>query len=142
MMHPNSERLAGTKDIDVNPDLQKERANCPFDLDEITNILDGGKENTEKRRQFEKFFLSKINPGEDDLFMECLSSSERYVHDIRKSVLLAKAVMDMGEIEGARTVFGGGIGSTLLPDGNPMGLHYVMFIPTLMGQVVTIVSRE
>lgn len=29
---------------------------------------------------------------------------------------------------------GGQLGSAILPDGNPLTLHYVMFIPTLLGQ--------
>ena len=44
----------------VNPDLAKERENCPFDLEEVTNLLDGSKEETETRRKFERFLLSKI----------------------------------------------------------------------------------
>lgn len=33
-----------------------------------------------------------------------------------------------------RSVFGGAIGSAVIRDGNPFTLHYVMFVPTLMGQ--------
>ena len=44
----------------INPDLAKERENCPFNLEEVTNLLDGGKEETETRRTFEKFLFSKI----------------------------------------------------------------------------------
>lgn len=29
---------------------------------------------------------------------------------------------------------GGQLGSAILGDGNPLTLHYVMFIPTIMGQ--------
>ena len=46
--------------INVNPDLASERENCPFDLEEVTNLLDGGKEETENRRKFEQFLFSKI----------------------------------------------------------------------------------
>lgn len=38
----------------VNEDLVKERLKCDFDLEEVTNILDGGKENTIKRRKIGK----------------------------------------------------------------------------------------
>ena len=44
----------------INPDLANERENCPFNLEEVTNLLDGGKEETETRRTFEKFLFSKI----------------------------------------------------------------------------------
>lgn len=33
-----------------------------------------------------------------------------------------------------RSVMGGLLGSAITPAGNPLGLHYVMFIPALMGQ--------
>lgn len=29
---------------------------------------------------------------------------------------------------------GGGLGSAVLKEGNPLGLHFIMFIPALMGQ--------
>ena len=54
-------RLMRSKyNIDIHPDLAKEREDCPFELEEITNILDGGKEKTEQRRQFEDFLLERI----------------------------------------------------------------------------------
>jgi len=34
-----------------NPDLKRERTNCPFDKEEVTNLLDGGVELTEDRRK-------------------------------------------------------------------------------------------
>ena len=37
-----------------NPDLKRERATCPFDRVEITNLLDGGVELTEDRRKLGK----------------------------------------------------------------------------------------
>lgn len=33
-----------------NPDLKRERQNCHFDKEEITTLIDGGKEKTEYRR--------------------------------------------------------------------------------------------
>ena len=54
-------RLMGIQTkVDIHPDLAKEREDCPFDQEEITNVLDGGKEKTEQRRQFEDFVLEKI----------------------------------------------------------------------------------
>lgn len=31
-------------------------------------------------------------------------------------------------------MFNAGLGAAYLPDGNPINLHFVMFLPTLMGQ--------
>lgn len=33
-----------------------------------------------------------------------------------------------------RELLGGSLGTAILKDGNPMTLHYVMFLPTLLGQ--------
>lgn len=35
----------------VNVDLQKERDQCTFDVEELTNIIDGGVEKTDERRK-------------------------------------------------------------------------------------------
>lgn len=36
-----------------------------------------------------------------------------------------------------REILGNQLGSAILKDGNPLSLHYVMFIPTIMGQGTT-----
>ena len=33
-----------------------------------------------------------------------------------------------------RSIFGGTLGTALFEDGNPLLLHYAMFLPALMGQ--------
>ena len=49
-----------------NLDLKRERQNCPFDKEEITNLIDGGADKTDERRQLGKkkchwfYLLSKI----------------------------------------------------------------------------------
>lgn len=45
------------KDLKVNPDLAEERKSCPFDQEELTILLDGGKQSTDERRRLEKYFL-------------------------------------------------------------------------------------
>lgn len=37
-----------------NPDLKRERANCPFDKVEVTHLLDGGSNFTEDRKKLGK----------------------------------------------------------------------------------------
>ena len=64
-----------------------------------------------------------------------MSATERYEDDIRRATELYKIAKKNGSLEATRAMLGAGIGSGILPDGNPLGLHLVMFIPTLMGQV-------
>ena len=42
----------------VHPDLEKERQNCPFSQEEITNLIDGGPDKTTERRSLEEYFFS------------------------------------------------------------------------------------
>lgn len=36
-----------------------------------------------------------------------------------------------------RALLGGMLGSGLIKEGNPLGVHFVMFLPTLLGQATT-----
>lgn len=47
--------------VNINEDLAKERLKCNFDLEEVTNILDGGKENTIKRRKIGKNYIFHVS---------------------------------------------------------------------------------
>lgn len=49
-----------SKETYENPDLKKERQNCPFNKEEITFLLDGGKEKTDERRQLGKIFKHQL----------------------------------------------------------------------------------
>lgn len=40
-----------SKTVYENPDLKKERENCSFNKEELTNLIDGGKEKTTERRE-------------------------------------------------------------------------------------------
>ena len=42
----------------VHPDLERERQNCPFSQEEITHLIDGGRDKTEERRALEEYFFS------------------------------------------------------------------------------------
>lgn len=44
----------------VNEDLQKEREMCTFNLEELTNFLDDGVKNTEKRRKLGMYILYTV----------------------------------------------------------------------------------
>ena len=66
--------------------------------------------------------------------MDSMSATERYEDDIRKAIQLYRIAKEDGSLEATKAMLGAGIGSGILPDGNPLGLHLVMFQPTLMGQ--------
>ncbi|XP_067010660.2 acyl-coenzyme A oxidase 1 [Anabrus simplex] len=120
-----------------NEDLKRERSKCSFDPEELTNLLDGGPDKTEERRERQRFFLS--DPYlKDELPPEYMSHKEKYENAVKKACYLFRRVRESqdggGGMESFRQVLGGMLGSAILKDGNPFALHYVMFIPTLMGQ--------
>ena len=43
---------------EVYPDLERERQNCPFSQEELTNLLDGDADKTAERRSLEEYFTS------------------------------------------------------------------------------------
>ncbi|CAH1980508.1 unnamed protein product [Acanthoscelides obtectus] len=122
----------------ISPDLEKERNKCTFKTLELTQLLDGGAEKYNERKSREDFFLSDPEL-KSKVPLEYLSHKEKYEEAVRKACLLFRKVIQLqnegkGGMDNFREVLGGQLGSAILPDGNPITLHYVMFIPTLMGQ--------
>ncbi|KAF4532170.1 hypothetical protein B566_EDAN002232 [Ephemera danica] len=113
----------------VNEDLEKERKKCTFNPLELTLFLDGGKDKYDERREREEYFLS--DPAlQDTVPPELLSHEDQYRNALRKACHLFRKMKSLREKE----LLGGTLGSAMFKDGNPLTLHYVMFVPTLMGQ--------
>lgn len=71
--------------------------------------------------------------------LEYLSHKEKYEEAVRKSTIGFKKIRELRSlgkdgIDNYMALLSGMLGSGLTPDGNPFSLHYVMFLPTLMGQ--------
>nr|XP_027226501.1 peroxisomal acyl-coenzyme A oxidase 1-like [Penaeus vannamei] len=113
------------------PDLQKEREKCCFDKEELTYLIDGGKERTEERREMEKILLSdpeymdKIPPS-------YLSHEDSYANELRKSCYTMLKVASAGKPY--RDLINSGTLRGITKDGNPLALHMAMFIPAIVGQ--------
>lgn len=126
------------KQVTLNADLLKERQKCTFSTLELTHLLDGGQEHTKERRERESYFLDDPEL-KSSIPTEYLSHKEKYEEAIRVSCLIFRKVLHLQEegkvgIDNFREILGGQLGSSLIKDGNPLALHYVMYIPTLMGQ--------
>lgn len=122
----------------INSDLAAERKKCTFKTEELINVLDGGPHKTKDRKFREKYFLEDPEL-QSKVPLEYLSHKEKYEEAVRKACLLFKKVQQLqnegrGGMDNFREVLGGQLGSAILGDGNPLTLHYVMFIPTIMGQ--------
>ncbi|XP_061392969.1 probable peroxisomal acyl-coenzyme A oxidase 1 [Musca vetustissima] len=122
----------------INPDLQKERNTATFVPKEFTVWWKGGQKKYEQLLQLEDIFLNDPEL-KDDLPISYMSHKELYEHAVRKSVRIAekiREIRDSGEdnVEVYNALLGGSLGTALLKEGNPMALHFVMFVPTIMGQ--------
>lgn len=118
----------------TNPDLVKERKKCTFNTLELIHLLDGGEDKTKERQQREALFL-KDPELHSEVPLEYLSHKERYEESVRITCKIFQKLQEYhGGLEHVREVLGGQLGSALLKDGTPLGVHYVMFIPTLIGQ--------
>ncbi|KAM3958975.1 acyl-coenzyme A oxidase 1 [Aphomia sociella] len=124
--------------VTVNKDLGNERAKCDFNVEELTNYLDEGKENTVRRRFLENKVLS-VKELKDEVPEEYLSHKEKYENAIRKAVTLYKVLKDLEEPnqterDRVRSNYRNMISTGVLKDNSPITLHFAMFIPTIIGQ--------
>ncbi|KAJ8736597.1 hypothetical protein PYW08_007253 [Mythimna loreyi] len=122
----------------VNKDLLEERKKCDFNVEELTNYLDGGVRATEIRRKLETKVLSTKGLI-DDVPEEYLSHKEKYENSVRKGVVLYKAMKEsedpnLTEQDKANAIYRSMINFAVFKDNSPFALHFVMFIPTLLGQ--------
>ncbi|XP_071866974.1 acyl-coenzyme A oxidase 1-like [Bombus fervidus] len=124
--------------IVVNKDLQYERSRCTFDPVEVTYFFDGSAEKTRQRRDQEQYFLDDLLLKENET-MKYKSHKEIYEDSLRIACNVLHKVRELRrsgkeDVDLLLNVFGERLGSALFEDGNPLTLHYAMFIPTLMGQ--------
>ncbi|XP_016976162.1 probable peroxisomal acyl-coenzyme A oxidase 1 [Drosophila rhopaloa] len=122
----------------VNPDLQKERNTATFNPREFSVLWAGGEEQYKEKKTLEKLFLE--DPAlQDDLPISYLSHKELYEHSLRKACIIGEKIRKLradGEdgVDTYNALLGGSLGAAILKEGNPLALHYVMFVPTIMGQ--------
>ncbi|CAL8351135.1 unnamed protein product [Boreogadus saida] len=114
----------------MNPDILRERQNATFDIEKLTNILDGGAERTNRRREIQSMVLN--DPDFDYGNPNFLSRSERYDQAVKKSAHMILKLREYGisdpvEINWYKSMYWG-------TGREALGLHYVMFLPTLYTQ--------
>ncbi|XP_028165894.1 probable peroxisomal acyl-coenzyme A oxidase 1 [Ostrinia furnacalis] len=123
---------------EVNKDLQRERQNCTFDVEEMTVLYDGGKEKTAERRYRDNVMVSTKDyySGVPEYY---LGAKEKYEESIRKSVIIFGLVRKMQregrtKITDIRHFLQCLLGSAPTYDGTSMALHYLMFVPAIVSQ--------
>ncbi|CAO1335553.1 unnamed protein product [Diamesa hyperborea] len=121
----------------INEDIKIERKNCTFDVEEFTRWYYQGDEKLEEKRFLENYFLS--DPELEDKTPDSyLSHKEQYEGAIRKATIIFKKIRNLQEqgkdgVENYMALLGGMLGTSLIKQGNPLSVHFVMFLPALMG---------
>nr|XP_020466619.1 peroxisomal acyl-coenzyme A oxidase 1 [Monopterus albus] len=114
----------------MNPDIMKERQNATFDVEKLTNILDGGPEKTKRRREIETLVFNDPDFEEED--PNFLSRSERYDQAVRKSARMILKMREYGIGHPDEIYFFKKCVHPSRPE--PLDLHLGMFLPTLLNQ--------
>ncbi|KAG0723382.1 Peroxisomal acyl-coenzyme A oxidase 1 [Chionoecetes opilio] len=110
-------------------ELRRERAGCSFNTEELTNILDGGKNITTRRREIEDLMCG--DPVfKDEVPTEYLSHEDRYTNEVRKVCHLTRK---MAQHNISSRELGITSVTNLLRDGNPLALHQSMFTNAVLG---------
>ncbi|XP_052079728.1 peroxisomal acyl-coenzyme A oxidase 1-like isoform X2 [Mytilus californianus] len=115
----------------VNVDLAKERLNATFDVENLTNLIYGGPEKVERRRQIHKVasedpFYKKLKP-----WSYC-SVEEQYENGLAKHNHIKESI-DKLELNGFDDLYY--YKSCVTPhEPGPLDVHYGMFIPTIEQQ--------
>ncbi|XP_068627061.1 acyl-coenzyme A oxidase 1-like [Battus philenor] len=123
---------------EVNKDLQRERAKCDFNVEELTNFLDWGVKYTKIRRNLEQKVFS-VKGLLDDIPDEYRSHKEKYENAVRKGVRLYRILQSLddqsrSDEENVRVNFRNIISTAVFKDNSPFVLHMSMFVPTIIGQ--------
>lgn len=111
----------------INPDLTKERGRATFKTTELTNFLDGTKEKTNRRKELENLFYSDPEIC-DRIPTDYLTHSEIYDDSLRKSLHIFHKAMELADPQEILS-----IADAIMHEASPLTVHFVMFIPSLMG---------
>lgn len=120
----------------MNPDLEKERSRASFTAEKLTNLLDGGRDRTERRRQLEALIAndpSGVFSNEDNYY---LHRNDRHVRALAKAVRLIELCRKLGignETNGHMVASEDWpVLMQALADDLPLALHWIMFIPNII----------
>jgi acyl-CoA oxidase len=120
----------------VNEDLQRERNKATFSVESMTNLLDGGKERTERRRQIEAIIAkdpSGIFSNDDNNY---LHRTERHTRAMAKHVRMVELCrkLGIGDECGGQIVMSQDFFLMVkaIADDLPTSLHWIMFIPNIV----------
>ena len=120
----------------MNPELQRERSGASFSVETLTNLLDGGADQTRRRRQLEAIIArdpTGLFSNDDNHY---LHRTDRHVRALAKHVRLVEICRKLGigdECGGEITLSRDfPILLNALADDLSVSLHWIMFIPNIL----------
>mmetsp|Transcript_27942 Transcript_27942/g.61542 ORF Transcript_27942/g.61542 Transcript_27942/m.61542 type:complete len:706 (+) Transcript_27942:195-2312(+) len=120
----------------MNPELKRERSNATFDVEKITNVIDGGRTKTERRRYLEAVIErdpTGLFSNEDNNY---LHRTDKHKRGIAKGVRLIEICRKLGigdECQGRITESKDfQLILEAVADDIPLALHWVMFQPNIV----------
>eukprot|EP00538_Stauroneis_constricta_P006312 CAMPEP_0119562116 /NCGR_PEP_ID=MMETSP1352-20130426/19538_1 /TAXON_ID=265584 /ORGANISM="Stauroneis constricta, Strain CCMP1120" /LENGTH=704 /DNA_ID=CAMNT_0007610463 /DNA_START=93 /DNA_END=2207 /DNA_ORIENTATION=+ len=120
----------------MNADLKREREGATFNVERITNMLDGGKHKTERRRFLEKVIATDPSGVFCNDDVNYLHRTERHIRAMAKHVRLVEVCRKLGigdECDG-QIIMSEDFPVLLeaLGEDLPTALHWVMFVPNIV----------
>jgi len=120
----------------INPDLQTERAKATFSIERMTNLLDGGKTRTERRREIEDIIQkdpSGVFSNHENIY---LHRTDRHKRALAKHVRMVELCrkLGIGDECGGQIVASKDFPIIIkaIADDLPTALHWVMFVPNIV----------
>ncbi|XP_053690484.1 probable peroxisomal acyl-coenzyme A oxidase 1 [Sabethes cyaneus] len=124
---------------EVNKDLQHERDKCTFNQEEFTLWWVGGIEKLDEKRFIENYYISQPE-FHDKIPLHYVSHQETYEETVRKATVIytkvKKLLQEQGKYDAKNYVplLDALLGAGVIKEGSPLRLHFVMFIPAIIGQ--------
>ena len=120
----------------VNPDLVKERERATFNVEALTNLLDGGADRTARRRQIEAAIQRDPTGVFDNSQNIYMHRTERHVQALAKHTRMIEIARKLGignECQGEVTHSADfPLLLQAVADDLPTSLHWVMFVPNIV----------
>ncbi|CRL03339.1 CLUMA_CG016522, isoform F [Clunio marinus] len=119
----------------MNSDLIEERKKVAFNIEEFTNWYYGGAEKVTEQKFFENYFLNDPELR-DNIATSYLSHQELYEESIRKATVVLKKLKHLrnqgyNDKDLYSKILGGTFQKYIFREGNPLSVHFDMFIPAI-----------
>lgn len=120
----------------MNPDLKREREKATFNVEKITNLLDGGKARTDRRRYLESVIENDPTGIFSNKENNYLHRTERHIRAMAKHVRMIEICRKLGIGDECRGQITESDDFQLIleavADDLPTSLHWVMFVPNIV----------